>query len=82
VHAAAGGVGLLLVQMAKEVGARVFGTTSTEEKAALVRQAGADEVVLYALAPFDEVVRSRTGGRAEGCRRSTCKCSTRAALSS
>jgi NADPH2:quinone reductase len=63
IHAAAGGVGLLLVQMAKQARARVFGTTSSEEKAALARQAGADEVILYALAPFDEAVRTRTGGR-------------------
>lgn len=47
IHAAAGGVGLLLVQIAKRRGARVIGTTSTEEKAQLVKQAGADEVLLY-----------------------------------
>src|SRR3954471_6463822 len=47
VHAAAGGVGLLLIQMAKRIGARVFGTVSTEEKARLAREAGADEVILY-----------------------------------
>jgi NADPH2:quinone reductase len=47
VHAAAGGVGLLLCQMAKRRGARVIGTTSTPAKAALARQAGADEVILY-----------------------------------
>ena len=47
VHAAAGGVGLLLVQMAKQRGARVIGTVGTEEKARLAREAGADEVVLY-----------------------------------
>jgi NADPH2:quinone reductase len=64
VHAAAGGVGLLLVQMAKHAGARVFGTTSSEEKAKLVRAAGADECVLHsAPTPFDEVVRARTSGR-------------------
>jgi NADPH:quinone reductase len=63
VHAAAGGVGLLLVQMAKRAGARVFGTVSTAEKAALARASGLDETILYTREPFDEVVRSRTGGR-------------------
>ncbi len=63
VHAAAGGVGLLLVQMAKRAGARVFGTVSTEEKARLAREAGLDEVVFYTREAFDEVVRARTGGR-------------------
>jgi NADPH2:quinone reductase len=63
VHAAAGGVGLILVQMAHRAGARIFGTTSTEEKAALVRQAGADDVILYTRESFDEVVRAKTGGR-------------------
>jgi NADPH2:quinone reductase len=62
VHAAAGGVGLLLVQMARQAGARVFGTASTEAKAALAREAGADDVLLYGLTPFDEAVRARTGG--------------------
>jgi NADPH2:quinone reductase len=63
VHAAAGGVGLLLVQMAKRRGARVFATTSTDDKARLVRETGADEVVLYTRESFDEVVRARNGGR-------------------
>jgi NADPH2:quinone reductase len=63
IHAAAGGVGLLLVQMAKRAGARIFGTTSTEDKAKLARQAGADEVILYTHEPFDELVRSQTDGR-------------------
>jgi len=63
VHAAAGGVGLLLVQMAKSAGARVIGTTSMESKAALARQAGADEVLLPADGPFAESVRALTGGR-------------------
>lgn len=53
VHAAAGGVGLLLIQMAKRRGARVIGTVSTEEKARLAREAGADEVVLYTQADFE-----------------------------
>ncbi len=63
VHAAAGGVGLLLVQMAKRAGARVIATTSTDEKAKLARDAGADDVILYDRgAPFDEQARAGTGG--------------------
>ncbi len=53
VHAAAGGVGLLLVQMAHNLGARVIGTVSTEEKAKLARDAGADEVILYTQSDFE-----------------------------
>jgi NADPH2:quinone reductase len=63
VHAAAGGVGLLLVQMAKQCGARVFGTVSTEEKAALARGAGADEVILYTQQDFEAEVRRLTNGK-------------------
>jgi len=63
VHAAAGGVGLLLVQIAKRRGARVIGTTSTEEKAALAREAGADEVILYTKEDFVDAVRRLTDGR-------------------
>lgn len=63
VHAAAGGVGLLLVQIAKLRGARVIAAVSTEEKALLAREAGADEVLLYGAEPFDEPVRRLTGGR-------------------
>ncbi len=63
VHAAAGGVGLLLVQMAKQRGARVIGTVSTEEKARLAREAGADDVVLYTREDFLEAVRRLTQGR-------------------
>jgi NADPH:quinone reductase len=63
VHAAAGGVGLLLVQLAKRRGARVFGTVSTEEKAALARAAGADEVILYTQADFESEVKRLTAGR-------------------
>jgi NADPH2:quinone reductase len=63
VHAAAGGVGLLLVQLAKQRGARVFGTVSTEEKAALARAAGADEVILYTQADFESEVKRLTDGR-------------------
>jgi NADPH2:quinone reductase len=60
VHAAAGGVGLLLTQMAKLRGGRVIATTSTEEKAALVREAGADEVIGYD--GFAEKAREISGG--------------------
>jgi NADPH2:quinone reductase len=63
VHAAAGGVGLLLVQMAKLRGARVFATVSTGEKAALARQAGADEVILYSRQDFEQEVKRLTQGR-------------------
>jgi len=63
VHAGAGGVGLLLIQMAKRLGARVFATVSTEEKAALARQAGADETILYTREDFTARVRELTGGR-------------------
>jgi NADPH2:quinone reductase len=62
VHAAAGGVGLLLCQMARRIGASVIGTVSTEEKAALAREAGADEVILYTQSDFVEEVRRITGG--------------------
>jgi NADPH2:quinone reductase len=62
IHAAAGGVGLLLCQMAKRRGARVIGTVSTEEKAALAREAGADEVILYSRNPFGPEVRRLTEG--------------------
>jgi NADPH2:quinone reductase len=60
VHAAAGGVGLLLTQLAKLRGGRVIATTSTAEKAALAREAGADEAIGYE--GFAERVRSLTGG--------------------
>ena len=63
VHAAAGGVGLLLIQMAKRIGATVYGTCSTEEKAELVRGAGADEVILYTRQDFETEVRRWTHGR-------------------
>jgi NADPH:quinone reductase len=66
VHAAAGGVGLILVQWLKAVGARVIGTVSTEDKAALAREAGADEVVLYTQEDTAKRVRDLTGG--EGVR--------------
>ena len=63
VHAAAGGVGQLLCQIAKLRGARVFGTTSTEEKARLAREAGADEVILYTQQDFAAEAKRLTGGR-------------------
>ena len=63
VHAAAGGVGLLLCQMAKWLGAYVIGTTSTEEKAELAREAGADEVIRYTEQDFVAETRRLTGGR-------------------
>ncbi|HWD03200.1 MAG TPA: quinone oxidoreductase [Amycolatopsis sp.] len=62
VHAAAGGVGLLLVQLAKARGARVIGTVSTEEKAELARGAGADHVIRYDRENFAAVTRELTGG--------------------
>ena len=62
VHAAAGGVGLLLVQMAKMKGARVLATVSTPEKEELARGAGADEVIRYTEADFGEEVQRLTGG--------------------
>jgi len=63
VHAAAGGMGLLLTQMAKMFGATVIGTVSTEEKAALSKQAGADHVILYSKQDFEAEVKRITGGR-------------------
>ena len=62
IHAAAGGVGLLLVQMAKNLGARVIGTAGSEEKAQLARQAGADEVILYTQQDFEAETKRVTGG--------------------
>lgn len=62
IHAAAGGVGLLLVQMARRLGARVIGTVSTDEKAELAREAGADEVILYTKTSFKEEVLRLTDG--------------------
>jgi NADPH2:quinone reductase len=63
VHAAAGGTGGLIVQMAKMAGARVFGTTSTPEKAEIAAKAGCDEVILYTRQEFQTEVRRLTGGR-------------------
>ena len=63
VHAAAGGVGLLLIQMAKMLGATVYGTVSTEAKAQLAREAGADEVILYTEQDFQTEVGRLTDGQ-------------------
>ena len=63
VHAAAGGVGLLLVQWLKHIGARVIGTVSTPEKAALARAAGADDVILYSTEDVAPAVRALTDGK-------------------
>jgi len=63
VHAAAGGAGLLLVQMAKMLGARVIGTVSTDAKAALAKEAGADEIIFYTRQDFEPEVKRSTGDR-------------------
>src|SRR5260370_1023144 len=63
VHAAAGGVGLLLCQIARMRGARVVGTVSTDEKAKLAREAGADQVILYTKQDFEVEVKRITGGK-------------------
>jgi len=63
VHAAAGGAGGLIVQMAKMLGARVFGTVSTEAKARIAREHGADEAILYTEQDFAVEVKRLTGGR-------------------
>jgi NADPH2:quinone reductase len=62
-HAAAGGTGLLIAQMAKMLGARVIGTVSTDAKAALAREAGADEIILYTRQDFETEVKRLTAGR-------------------
>jgi NADPH2:quinone reductase len=63
IHAAAGGVGQLLVQIAKRRGARVIATVSTEEKARIARECGADEVILYTQEDFEAETRRLTGGK-------------------
>jgi len=63
VHAAAGGMGLLLCQMGKMLGATVIGTVSTEEKAARAKGAGAEHVILYSQQDFEPEVKRITGGR-------------------
>ena len=63
VHAAAGGAGGMVVQMAKMLGARVFGTVSTPEKARIAKEHGADDVILYTQTDFEVEARRLTGGR-------------------
>jgi len=63
IHAAAGGVGLLLVQMAHNIGARILATVSTEEKAKLARAAGADEIILYTHSDFEAETKRLTSGK-------------------
>lgn len=63
VHAAAGGVGLVVVQLAHAIGARVIGTVSGEEKAQLAREAGADEVVVFTKQDFESEVKRLTNGK-------------------
>ena len=62
-HAAAGGVGLLLCQIAKMRGARVIGTVSTDDKAKLAREAGADETIIYTQQDFEAEVKRLTDGK-------------------
>jgi NADPH2:quinone reductase len=63
VHAGAGGVGLLLIQLAKQLGAHVITTTSTQGKAALAREAGADHVIIYTEEDFESEVKRLTEGK-------------------
>jgi NADPH2:quinone reductase len=63
IHAAAGGVGRLLVQLAKRCGARVIGTASTDEKIALARSGGADEVIAYTREDFEAATKRLTDGK-------------------
>ena len=63
VHAAAGGVGLLLVQMAKRLGARVIATAGTQQKAELAREAGADETIVYSESDFETETKKLTDGK-------------------
>jgi NADPH2:quinone reductase len=63
VHAAAGGVGLLLVQMAKQIGVRIIATVSTEEKAKLARDAGADEIIFYTTQDFEAETKRLTNNQ-------------------
>lgn len=63
VHAAGGGTGQLLVQVAKNCGARVIGTVSNEQKAAVAREAGADEVILYTQTDFEAEVKRLTNNK-------------------
>jgi len=63
IHAAAGGVGLIVVQLAHAMGARVIGTVSSDEKAQLARAAGADEVIVFTRQDFETEVQGLTGGK-------------------
>jgi len=63
VHAAAGGVGLIVVQLARAMGARVIGTASNDEKAQLAREAGADEVIVFTKQDFESEVKRLTDGK-------------------
>jgi NADPH2:quinone reductase len=63
IHAAAGGAGLLLVQMARKLGARIIGTAGSEEKAQLARDAGADEVIVYTEQDFETETQRLTDGQ-------------------
>jgi len=63
IHAAAGGMGLLLVQMAKNIGARVIGTAGSDDKVRLAREAGADEVINYNTQDFEAETKRLTGGK-------------------
>jgi len=63
IHAAAGGVGLLLTQIAHNIGARVIATVSTDEKAKLARAAGADEIILYTQSDFETETKRLTGNK-------------------
>ena len=63
IHAGAGGVGLLLTQMVKQLGGYVFSTVSTEEKAQLSRDAGSDQVILYGEQDFSEEIKKATDGK-------------------
>jgi NADPH:quinone reductase len=63
IHAAAGGVGLLLVQMAKHIGARVIATVGSDEKAKLAREAGADDVIVYTRQDFEAETKRLTDGK-------------------
>jgi NADPH2:quinone reductase len=63
VHAAAGGVGLLLTQIAHDIGAHVIATISTNEKAKVAREAGADEIILYTHSDFETETKRLTGGK-------------------
>ena len=74
IHAGAGGTGLLLTQYAKALGARVYTTVSTEAKADLSREAGADEVILYNVKDFEIEVRQLTSGRGVAAVYDSCRC--------